>query len=100
MEQENRNCTLESPSCGPRESYDDSGLCLDVESAKSGKPEAIWGILDVARFLGMHPQTIYRMAKIQEIPGAQIGTRWKFRPSDVDNWLRAKVTSPRTLRRQ
>lgn len=62
--------------------------------------EPVWDIYDAAEFLRLHPKTVYRMAREGTLPGAQIGNRWRFRPLDLDSWLRNKVTFPTTLRRQ
>ena len=46
-----------------------------------------------AKFLGIHPKTLQKMARKGEIPGYRIGTLWKFRISQLDEWLRSRVTS-------
>jgi excisionase family DNA binding protein len=69
-------------------------------SVRNPEVEPVWEIADAADFLHLHPKTIYRMVRAGELPGAQIGNRWRFRPSDLDAWLRSKVISPGTPRRQ
>ena len=47
------------------------------------------------RLLDCSAKTVKRMAEDQEIPAIQIGNRWKFRASLLDEWLRAKLESRR-----
>jgi excisionase family DNA binding protein len=54
---------------------------------------------ETATYVGYHPKTIERMARIGEIPAHPVsGVRrktWKFFPSELDAWLRSKVNSRR-----
>lgn len=55
--------------------------------------EPVWGCNQAARFLGLHPKTVKRMARTGELPGCRLGRRWIFRPSELDALLRARVSS-------
>jgi excisionase family DNA binding protein len=55
--------------------------------------EPVWDCNEAARFLGLHPKTVKRMARAGEIPGCRLGRRWFFRPSELDALLRARVSS-------
>jgi excisionase family DNA binding protein len=46
---------------------------------------------EVAEYLGLAKDTVYRKAKAGEIPGVRIGRSWRFPQDIVDEWLRAKV---------
>ena len=54
---------------------------------------------EAASYVGFHPKTVERMARMGEIPAHPVsGVRrktWKYYPSELDPWLRAKVNSPR-----
>ena len=54
---------------------------------------------ETARYVGLHPKTVERMARACEIPAHPVsGVRrktWRFYPSELDAWLRAKVNSLR-----
>ena len=44
-----------------------------------------------ARFLGgIHPKTLQRMARRGEVPAYRVGRFWRYRASELDNWLRVK----------
>ena len=44
-------------------------------------------VQDVAAYLKMSPQTIYRMAQRGRIPALKIQSRWRFRRGDIESWL-------------
>ena len=44
-------------------------------------------IEEVARYLRLTPQTIYKWAQEKRIPAAKLGKEWRFRKSIVDRWL-------------
>jgi excisionase family DNA binding protein len=44
-------------------------------------------IQDLAAYLKMSPQTLYRMAQQGRIPAFKVQNRWRFRWSDIESWL-------------
>lgn len=42
---------------------------------------------ELARYLRMHKQTIYRMASEGRLPGYKVGNRWRFKKDRIDAWL-------------
>ena len=54
---------------------------------------AIWNSCEAAQYLCIHPRTLVRMARRGEIPSIQIGRLWRFRRSDLDDWLTSKINS-------
>ena len=42
---------------------------------------------EVASYLRLTPQTIYKWAQEKRIPGAKLGKEWRFRKSIIDRWL-------------
>ena len=46
---------------------------------------------EAAQFLGgLHPKTVQRMARRGELPAYRIGRYWKYRLSELDDWLRSQ----------
>jgi len=44
-----------------------------------------------AEFLGgIHPKTLQRMARRGEVPAYRVGRFWRYRASELDDWLRVK----------
>ncbi len=42
----------------------------------------------VAELLGgLHPKTVQKMARTNDIPAIRIGRYWRYRPSDLIAWI-------------
>lgn len=50
---------------------------------------------EVAAYLRLTPQTIYKWAQEQRIPAAKLGKEWRFRKSIIDRWLDEKILGDR-----
>jgi PTS system nitrogen regulatory IIA component len=48
-------------------------------------------IEEVASYLRLTPQTIYRWAQEKRIPAVKLGKEWRFRRSIIDEWLDAQI---------
>ncbi len=42
---------------------------------------------ELARYLRMHKQTIYRMSVDGRLPAYKVGNRWRFKKERIDAWL-------------
>lgn len=42
----------------------------------------------IAEYLGVSKETIYRWLERKKIPAHRIGKLWKFKPSEVDQWIK------------
>lgn len=42
---------------------------------------------EAAALLKIHPKTLQRMARRQEVQGVRIGKLWRFRVSHLNRWL-------------
>ena len=42
---------------------------------------------EVAHYLRLKPQTIYKWAQEKKIPAVKLGKEWRFRRSVIDRWL-------------
>lgn len=45
---------------------------------------------DVARHLGVAKDSVYRWIEAKSLPAHRIGRLWKFKLSEVDEWVRAR----------
>ena len=50
-------------------------------------------IEEVARYLRVSDRTVYDWAQKGEIPAGKIGTVWRFKKSEVENWVNARLSS-------
>ena len=46
-------------------------------------------VSEVAEYLRVNPQTVYRKAKAGELPAVRIGRAIRFRRSELDAWLKS-----------
>ncbi len=46
---------------------------------------------EAAALLKIHPKTLQRMARNGEITGIQIGKLWRFRASQLNQWMESKI---------
>lgn len=53
--------------------------------------EEILTIEEVARYLKMKPQTIYKWAQEGQIPGTKLGKEWRFRKQLLDEWIDVSI---------
>lgn len=48
-------------------------------------------IAQVAELLQLSEKTIYRLAQQGEIPAFKVGGSWRFRASDIDQWVAKQI---------
>jgi excisionase family DNA binding protein len=48
---------------------------------------------EVASYLRLKPQTIYKWAQEKRIPAVKLGKEWRFRRSILDRWLDEQILS-------
>ena len=48
---------------------------------------------EVAHYLRLRPQTIYKWAQEKRIPAVKLGKEWRFRRSILDRWLNEQILS-------
>ena len=47
-----------------------------------------WNVRTVAQYLSVNERTIYRMAERGELPAFKVGGSWRFRPEEIDAWIK------------
>ncbi len=53
--------------------------------------DEIMTVAEVAEYLKMKPQTIYKWLQEGMIPAAKLGKEWRFKKSVIDSWLDEKM---------
>jgi excisionase family DNA binding protein len=53
--------------------------------------DEIMTLEEVARYLRLKPQTVYKWAQEAQIPGAKFGKEWRFRKSILDEWIDTSI---------
>jgi len=49
-------------------------------------PSKVMTVREVSAYLRVHPSTIYRLLKQQQIPAFQMGSDWRFNIEAIDSW--------------
>jgi excisionase family DNA binding protein len=49
--------------------------------------DALLTIDEVAKFLSLSRDTVYRMAQTGKIPASKVGTQWRFNKEEILKWL-------------
>lgn len=49
-------------------------------------------VSELAEYLKLSRAKIYQMAQRGELPGAKLGTHWRFRKDLIDHWLEQQMT--------
>ena len=52
----------------------------------------IMTVEDVAKYLKLKPQTVYKWAQTGQIPAAKFGKEWRFRKGILDDWINTSIT--------
>ncbi len=50
-------------------------------------PDEIMTLEEVAAYLKLKPQTVYKWVQEEQIPAAKLGKEWRFRKSLLDEWI-------------
>jgi excisionase family DNA binding protein len=60
----------------------------DASSGMSSEMSSeIMTLREVAEYLACHPVTIYRLAQNREIPAFRLGGNWRFKRSELGQWI-------------
>ena len=51
---------------------------------------------EIASHLGVSKETIYRWLEKSRIPAHRVGKLWKFKTTEVDDWIRSGSASTET----
>jgi excisionase family DNA binding protein len=48
---------------------------------------------ETAKFLKVHPSTVYRLVKSRTIPAFKIGSDWRFNQESIQRWIEERETT-------
>lgn len=55
--------------------------------------DEIMTVKQLAEYLKLNDQTVYKKAQRSEIPGSKIGRTWRFQKTVIDRWLYEEMTA-------
>jgi excisionase family DNA binding protein len=70
-------------------------LAVEKRQAAASSFEPLIDSAAAAVLLKVHRKTLERLALRGEVPGHKVGKFWRFRASELDEWLRSGVNSGR-----
>jgi excisionase family DNA binding protein len=47
-------------------------------------------VLEVARFLRVPKSTVYKLARLGQLPASKIGKHWRFLRRDIHDWMHTR----------
>ena len=50
-------------------------------------------VQEIAQYLGISKETIYRWVESDKIPAHKVGKQWKFQVSEVNSWIKSGEAS-------
>ncbi len=53
----------------------------------------IMTIEEIAAYLRVSERTVYEWAQKGDLPGGKLGTTWRFKREDVENWVNSRLSS-------
>lgn len=61
-------------------------------SAEESSPREreILTVMEVARFLRVPKSTVYKLARVGELPASKIGKHWRFLRRDIHEWMHGR----------
>jgi excisionase family DNA binding protein len=60
---------------------------VDDDMEEIGESEMILTAIEVAKYLRVRRNTIYRMLRKNKIPGFRVGSEWRFSSRQIDRWI-------------
>ncbi|MCS6263981.1 MAG: helix-turn-helix domain-containing protein [Nitrospira sp.] len=59
---------------------------VNLDGASPSDSE-ILTVLEVARFLRVPKSTVYKLARLGQLPASKIGKHWRFLRRDIHDWM-------------
>ena len=50
---------------------------------------------ELAKYLKVHPSTIYRLLRTEQLPAFRIGSDWRFNAEEIERWLLEREQKPK-----
>ena len=57
---------------------------------QNASSESVLTLAVVAAYLKVTERTIYRLAGAKKIPAFKVGGSWRFRKTDIDDWINSQ----------
>lgn len=64
----------------------DREIQRDVSVNLDGMGARVMTVQEVSVYLRVHPSTVYRLLKRNELPAFRVGSDWRFNVEAIDRW--------------
>lgn len=72
---------------------EDVGVPKKPVSRSEAGPEPLIDSERAAAIIGIHPKTLQKMARAGEIKAIHVGKLWRFRASNIEEWINRSLAS-------
>ena len=64
---------------------------MGKNGTRQGNKGEIMTLREVAKYLGLHVMTVYKLTREGRVPAAKIGGQWRFKRNVLDEWLETQM---------
>ena len=68
-----------------------NGAPMKKSNGVNNDASQIMTLREVAKYLGLHIMTVYKLTREGRVPAAKIGGQWRFKRDVLDGWLEAEM---------
>ncbi len=68
----------------------------EIKGNGTVKKTQIMTLREVAKYLGLHVMTVYKLTREGRVPAAKIGGQWRFKRDVLEDWLDAQMQLRKT----
>ena len=69
---------------------DGSATTANQSDGVSTRDGEILTVMEVAKFLRVPKSTVYKLARVGELPASKIGKHWRFLRRDIHEWMHSR----------
>lgn len=63
-------------------------VVADVPNGPAITADRWLSVIEIAAYLGVSRETLYRWLEKKKIPANRVGKLWKFRTAEIDEWIK------------
>lgn len=68
----------------------DAWIALHARHGSTASGEALWTLKRLAKYLRTSESAAYAVVQRHRVPHVRLGTTYRFRKSDIDQWMQAR----------
>jgi excisionase family DNA binding protein len=66
-------------------------MAMKKNGSSLKRNDQIMTLREVAKYLGLHAMTVYKLTREGRVPAAKIGGQWRFKRDVLDQWLESQM---------